>query len=113
MPVWKAPARAFAYNEVNGTNYTTADLTTSTDPAEAIAALDARWRRRGTKIVGFAHADFVHWHTGTWIEQAGLKGKFANGGFDLVPGVIDAIKKGPRNGRLPRIRTPRAGSRRL
>ena len=30
----------------------------------------------------------------TWIEQAGLEGRFANGGFDLVPGVIDAIQVG-------------------
>ena len=80
------------YNEENGTSYTTEDLTTSTDPAEAISKLDARWAAGGDDIVGFAHADFVHWHTATWIEQAGLQGRFANGGFDLVPGVLDAIE---------------------
>ena len=83
-----------AYNEENGTSFTTEDLTTSTDPAEAIAKLDAKWAADGANIVGFAHADFVHWHTATWIEQAGLQGKFANGGFDLVPGVLDAITNG-------------------
>jgi len=82
------------YNQEKGTTYTTEDLTTSTDPAEAIAKLDAKYAESGDKIVAFAHADFVHWHTATWIEQAGLQGKFANGGFDLVPGVLDAIKAG-------------------
>jgi ribose transport system substrate-binding protein len=82
------------YNEENGTSYKTEDLTTSTDPAEAIAKLDARWAAGGDDIVAFAHADFVHWHTATWIEQASLQGKFANGGFDLVPGVLDAIESG-------------------
>lgn len=82
------------YNEANGTNYVTEDLTTSTDPAEAIARLDAKYAESGDKIVAFAHADFVHWHTATWIEQNSLQGKFANGGFDLVPGVTDAIKAG-------------------
>jgi len=82
------------YNEENGTSYTTEDLTTSTDPTEAIAKLDARWAAGGDDIVGFAHADFVHWFTATWIEQASLQGKFANGGFDLVPGVLDAIENG-------------------
>jgi ribose transport system substrate-binding protein len=83
-----------AYNETNGTTFTTTDLTTSTDGPAAIAALDAIYAEMGDEIVGFAHADFVHWHTGTWIEQAGLEGRFANGGFDLVPGVIDAIQVG-------------------
>jgi ribose transport system substrate-binding protein len=82
------------YNEENGTSYTTEDLTTSTEPTEAIANLDARWAAGGDDIVGFAHADFVHWYTATWMEQAGLQGRFANGGFDLVPGVLDAIENG-------------------
>jgi ribose transport system substrate-binding protein len=83
-----------SYNEENGTSYTTEDLTTSTDGPEAISRLDARWAVGGDDIVGFAHADFVHWHTATWIEQAGLQGRFANGGFDLVPGVLDALQNG-------------------
>jgi ribose transport system substrate-binding protein len=83
-----------AYNEENGTNFTTTDLTTSTDGPTAIAALEAIYAERGDEIVGFAHADFVHWGTATWIEQAGLEGRFANGGFDLVPGVLDAIQQG-------------------
>src|SRR5215212_6418823 len=82
------------YNEENGTSYTTEDLTTSTDPTEAIAKLDARWAAGGDDIVAFAHADFLHWFTATWIDQASLQGKFAIGGFDLVPGVLDAIENG-------------------
>ncbi len=80
------------YNEENGTSYTTEDLTTSTDPADAIARLDARWAQGGDDIVGFAHADYVHGLAATWIEQAGLQGRFANGGFDLVPQVLTALE---------------------
>ncbi len=83
-----------AYNEANGTNFVTEDLTTSTDGPTAIAAIDAKYAQDGSDIVGFAHADFVHWFTATWIEQNGYEGKFANGGFDLVPGVLDAIAQG-------------------
>lgn len=83
-----------AYNEENGTNFVTTDLTTSTDSPTAYAALDAIYAEMGDEIVGFAHADYVHWHAGTWIEQNGLEGRFANGGFDLVPGVLDAIQVG-------------------
>ncbi|MCC6945404.1 MAG: substrate-binding domain-containing protein [Thermomicrobiales bacterium] len=83
-----------AYNEENGTSYTTSDLTTSTDGPTAIAALDAVYAEKGDAIVGFAHADYVNWFTGTWIEQQGLEGRFSNGGFDLLPGVMDAIQVG-------------------
>lgn len=82
------------YNDANGTTYVTEDLTTSTDPADAIARLDAKYAESGDEIVCFAHAAFVHWHTATWMEQNGLEGKFANGGFDLVQGAMDAIKAG-------------------
>ena len=40
------------YNEENGTSYTTEDLTTSTDAAEAIAKLDARWAAGATTSSG-------------------------------------------------------------
>jgi ribose transport system substrate-binding protein len=82
------------YNEANGTNFTTEDLTTSTDQATAIGAIQAKTTELGDKLVGFAHADFVHWFAGLFLEQAGMAGKVANGGFDLVPGVIDAIQNG-------------------
>lgn len=82
------------YNQENGTNFTTEDLTTSTDQATAIGAIQAKTTELGDKLVGFAHADYVHWFAGLFLEQAGLAGKIANGGFDLLPGVIDAIKTG-------------------
>jgi ribose transport system substrate-binding protein len=82
------------YNKENGTNFTTEDLKTDTDQATAIAAIDAKATELGDKLVGFAHADYVHWFTGLWIEQKGIKGKIANGGFDLVQGAMDAIKNG-------------------
>ncbi len=82
------------YNEENGTSYMTEDMTTSTDPAEAIAKLDARWAVGGDDIVAFAHADYVHGLGAIWMEQAGLQGRFANGGFDLVPEVLTALENG-------------------
>jgi ribose transport system substrate-binding protein len=82
------------YNDENGTSFTTEDLTTSTDQATAIGAIQAKATELGDKLVGFAHADYVHWFAGLYLEQAGQAGKIANGGFDLVPGVIDAIKTG-------------------
>lgn len=85
------------YNEANGTNYTTEKLQTSTDQAKAIAAIDAKYTAEGDKIVGFAHADFVHWFTAIWAKSRGLTGKFSNGGFDLVDGVLTAIKDGGAN----------------
>lgn len=82
------------YNQENGTNFTTEDLKTDTDQATAIAAIQAKATELGDKLVGMAHADYVHWFAGLFLEQAGLSGKIANGGFDLVPGVIDVIKNG-------------------
>ncbi|MGH2819807.1 MAG: substrate-binding domain-containing protein [Actinomycetota bacterium] len=80
------------YNADNGTGFTTETLETSTDQAEAISRVDAKYQRDGDRIVGWAHADFGHWFTGIWVEDRGLEGSMANGGFDLVPGVLDAIK---------------------
>jgi ribose transport system substrate-binding protein len=82
------------FNEENGTNFTTEDLTTDTDQATAIGAIDAKATELGDQLVGFAHADFVHAFAGLWIEQEGRQGQLANGGFDLIPGVLDAIKNG-------------------
>lgn len=82
------------YNTENGTTFTTEDLETSTDQAEAIANIQAKATELGDRLVGFAHADYVHWFAGLFLEQNGMAGKVANGGFDLVPGVMDAIKTG-------------------
>lgn len=80
------------YNKENGTTFTTEDLKTDTDQATAIAAIDAKATELGDKLVGFAHADYIHWFAGQWIADKKLTGKIANGGFDLVAGAMDAIK---------------------
>ncbi len=83
-----------SYNEENGTSYTTEALETSTDGAKSIAAQQAKCAAEGDQIVAFAHADFGHQFTAQFIRENGLQGKFANGGFDLVPGVLTAIENG-------------------
>jgi ribose transport system substrate-binding protein len=82
------------YNEENGTNFETQTVATSTDQVEAISRIEAKWSKDQDRIVGWAHADFGHWFTGIWIQDRGLEGRLANGGFDLVPGVLEAIKNG-------------------
>jgi ribose transport system substrate-binding protein len=82
------------YNEENGTSYTTEALETSTDGAKSIAAQQAKYAAEGDQIVGFAHADFGHQFTAQFIRENGLQGRFANGGFDLLPDVLTAIKNG-------------------
>jgi len=82
------------YNEENGTSYTTEALETSTDGAKSIAAQQAKFAAEGDQIVAFAHADFGHQFTAQFIRENGLQGRFANGGFDLLPDVLTAIKSG-------------------
>lgn len=82
------------YNEANGTSFVTESMATSTDQAEAVSRIEAKHTAEGDRIVAWAHADFVHWFTGIWIQDRGLEGTMANGGFDLVPGVIEAIQNG-------------------
>lgn len=82
------------YNRENGTRFETEVLATSTEQAEAVSRIDAKWSADGDRIVGWAHADFGHWFTSIWAQDRGLVDRFANGGFDLVQGVLDAIKNG-------------------
>ncbi|HKG29387.1 MAG TPA: substrate-binding domain-containing protein [Thermomicrobiales bacterium] len=82
------------YNEENGTSYTTEALETSTDGAKSIAAQQAKYAAEGDQIVAFAHADYGHQFTAQFIRENGLQGKFANGGFDLLPDVLTAIQNG-------------------
>ncbi|MDP9354640.1 MAG: substrate-binding domain-containing protein [Chloroflexota bacterium] len=82
------------YNQKNGTKFTTESLETSTDGAKSIAAQQAKYAAEGDQIVGFAHADFGHQFTAQMIRENGLQGKLANGGFDLLEGVLQAIKAG-------------------
>jgi ABC-type sugar transport system substrate-binding protein len=83
-----------AYNKANGTNYTTDVLVTSSDQAEAIGRIDAKYRKDKDKIVGWAMSEFTNEFVAIWARSKGLKGKFSNGGFDLIKPVLDAIKSG-------------------
>ncbi len=83
-----------AYNKANGTSYTTNVLVTSSDQAEAIGRIDAKYRKDGGKIVGWAMSEFTNEFVAIWAKSKGLKGKFSNGGFDLIKPVLDAIKAG-------------------
>ena len=82
------------YNQQNGTNFTTESLETSTDGAKSIAAQQAKYAAEADQIGGFAHADYGHQFTAQLIRENGLQGKLANGGFDLLEGVLQAIKAG-------------------
>jgi len=82
------------YNKANGTNYTTEVLQTSTNEAEAISRIQAKYAAEGDTIVGWAFADYVHWFCGNWMKQNNLVGKMSNGGFDLLDGVLANIKDG-------------------
>jgi ABC-type sugar transport system substrate-binding protein len=83
-----------AYNRANGTNYTTDVLVTSSDQAEAIGRIDAKYRKDKDKIVGWAMSEFTNQFVANWARSKGLKSKFSNGGFDLIKPVLDAIKSG-------------------
>jgi ABC-type sugar transport system substrate-binding protein len=83
-----------AYNKAHGTNYTTSVLVTSSDQAEAIGRIDAKYRKDKDKIVGWAMSEFTNQFVANWARSKGLKNKFSNGGFDLIKPVLDAIKSG-------------------
>ncbi len=83
-----------AYNKANGTSYTTSVLVTSSDQAEAIGRIDAKYRKDKDKIVGWAMSEFTNQFVANWARSKGLKNKFSNGGFDLIKPVLDAIKSG-------------------
>ncbi|MBF6593872.1 MAG: substrate-binding domain-containing protein [Thermaceae bacterium] len=82
------------YNKKNGTNYTTEVFITDGDQAKAIARIDAKWTAKKDQIVGWAHADQAIAYGAAWAADRGLTGKFANGGFDLIPAILSAIDKG-------------------
>jgi ribose transport system substrate-binding protein len=83
-----------AYNKKNGTTFRTEVMITDGDQAKAIARIEAKWTAKKDEIVGWAHADQALAYGATWAADRGLVGKFANGGFDLVPAILDHIDKG-------------------
>lgn len=81
------------YNEKNGTNFKAERFTSANTQTEALSRIDAKMRST-PDIVGFASTVSGHWFTAIWAEDNGMIGKFANGGFDLIPGVLKAIADG-------------------
>lgn len=81
------------YNAVNGTSYTAERFTSANTQTEALSRIDAKIRSTAD-FVGFASTVSGHWFTSIWAEDNGMTGKFANGGFDLIPGVLGAIANG-------------------
>lgn len=82
------------YNKKFGTNFIHETLITDGDQAKAMARIDAKYQAKKDEIVGWAHADQAIAYGAAWAADRGLTGKFANGGFDLVPAILDAIDKG-------------------
>lgn len=83
-----------AYNKDNGTNFTTTDLVTSTDQSEATGRIDAKFRKEGANIVGWATAAIDHQFVAQWAKDNNKLGKMAIGGFDLIAPILRAIKAG-------------------
>lgn len=81
------------YNEQNGTNYKAERFTSANTQTEALSRIDAKMRST-PDVVAFASTVSGHWFTSIWAEDNGMTGKFANGGFDLIPGVLQAIAAG-------------------
>jgi len=82
------------YNKEFGTTYTTEDLATSSDEAEAIAKFEAKWLAESDQIVGWLSSEFTHTFIGSWAKKEGLVGKFAVGGYDLLDQTLLNIKDG-------------------
>jgi len=82
------------YNKEFGTSFTTEALATSSNEAEAIAKFEAKWRAESDQIVGWLSSEFTHTFIGNWAKQAGLVGKFAVGGYDLLDQTLLNIKDG-------------------
>ncbi|WP_198937788.1 substrate-binding domain-containing protein [Pelomonas sp. KK5] len=83
-----------AYNRAHGTTFVVERLQTSNIQRDAIARIEPRIKALGGKLAGFTDMVSGHQFMSPWLEQNGMKGKIANGGFDLVPGVLEAIKTG-------------------
>lgn len=78
------------YNAANGTSFVAERFTSANTQTEALSRIDAKIRST-PDFVGFASTVSGHWFTSLWAEDNGMTGRFANGGFDLIPGVLDAI----------------------
>jgi ribose transport system substrate-binding protein len=81
------------YNQKNGTTFKAERFTSANTQTEALSRIDAKMRSTAD-VVAFASTVSGHWFTALWAEDNGMTGKFANGGFDLIPGVLQAIAAG-------------------
>lgn len=82
------------YNKKNGTSFRSEVFITHTDPAQAISRMDAKYQADRDKIVAWAHADHGVAYCGQWAADRRLIGRFAIGGFDLIPAILEGIDKG-------------------
>lgn len=82
------------YNKANGTSFTPERFTSANTQTEALSRLDAKMRSGGANIVGYTSMVSGHWFMALWAEDNAMTGKFANGGFDLIAGVLQAIDAG-------------------
>ena len=81
------------YNAANGTTFVAERFTSANTQTEALSRIDAKIRSTAD-FVGFASTVSGHWFVSIWAEDNGMTGKFANGGFDLIAGVLSAISDG-------------------
>jgi ribose transport system substrate-binding protein len=82
------------YNEEFGTSFTSEDLATSSNEAEALAKIEAKWAAESDQIVGWLSSEFTHTFIGNWAKENDLVGKFAVGGYDLLDQTLENIKDG-------------------
>jgi len=82
------------YNAEHGTNFTTEELAVTTNEAECIAKIEAKWAAEKDNIVGWLAADYTGTFVGNWSTTNNLVGKFAVGGYDLLDQTLDNIKNG-------------------
>ncbi len=82
------------YNSDNRTNFTLSKFGSDLNENNALQRIQAKWSADQSNIVGWASQDWGDWYIGDFMTQNNLKGKFANGGFDLLPGVMKYMKTG-------------------
>jgi ABC-type sugar transport system substrate-binding protein len=82
------------FNKKNGTAFTTKTEKVSDDPSQALPVFDTIYRREGNKLVGWGFTGFGWVNCATWIQQNNYKGKFVNGGLDIVSAGLPSIRDG-------------------
>jgi simple sugar transport system substrate-binding protein len=82
------------YNAQNGTTFTWSTMLDGVDENRALPLIQAKWTKDQDNIIGFANTGWETWFIGDFIEQNNLHGRFFNGGFDTLPGVMVQMAKG-------------------